>query len=117
MRRLRMSSYRRFLGLVGLGRLCAAPGCSKDPEVRAVEITKEVDVLFGQQKWEAGEKKAQEILALSGLSGTSRDQAKLKLDQAKSEQQAKRVKLGMILFATVPLLYGLIFILKLADIL
>jgi hypothetical protein len=93
MRRMPVSRYRfRGLGLglgLALGLFCAAPGCSKDPEVRAVEITKEVDALFAQQKWEAGEKKAQEILALSGLSGTSRDQAKLKLDQAKSEQQAK----------------------------
>jgi hypothetical protein len=72
-----------------LGLTLAMSGCSKDPEVRAVEISKEVDVLFAQQKWEAGEKKAQEIMALSGLSATSRDQGKLKLDQARSEQQAK----------------------------
>jgi hypothetical protein len=65
-------------------------GCSKDPEIRAVELTKEVEAAFAQQKWELGEKKAREILALSSLSPTSRDQAKLKLDQARSEQQAKQ---------------------------
>lgn len=64
-------------------------GCSKDPEVRAVAMTKEVEAAFAQQKWEVGEKKAQEIFALSGLSAPSKDQAKLKVDQAKSEQQAR----------------------------
>lgn len=73
-----------FMGLFGL-----FSGCSKDPEVRAVEMTKQVEAAFAEQKWEVGERKAQEILALSGLSATSRDQAKLKLDQAKSEQLAK----------------------------
>ncbi len=70
--------------------LCASLHCGKDPEVRAVEITKQVDALFAQHKWEQGEKKAQEILALSGLSAPSRDQAKLKVDQARSEQQARQ---------------------------
>jgi len=76
------------LGL-GLGLLGAAPACSKDPEVRAVEMTREIEAAFAAQKWEQGEKKAQEILAMSGLAGPSRDQAKLKVDQARSEQQAR----------------------------
>lgn len=89
MRGLRIPRFVLGFGLsLGLG-LFALSGCGKDPEVRAVEISKEIDALFAQQKWEAGEKKAQEILALSGLSSTSRDQGKLKFDQAKSEQQAK----------------------------
>lgn len=83
-----LASWSFPLGL-GLALAVATPGCSKDPEVRAVEISKEVDTLFAQQKWEAAEKKAGEITALSGLSATSRDQGKLKLDQARSEQQAK----------------------------
>jgi hypothetical protein len=66
-------------------------GCGKDPEVKAVELTKQVDLLFTQHKWEQGEKKAQEILSLSGLSAPSRDQAKLKVDQARSEQQARQL--------------------------
>ena len=41
----------------------------------------------------------------------------LHLTQHQSDQQAKRLKLGMFLFATVPVLYGVIFILKLADVL
>lgn len=72
------------------GVLASAVQCGKDPEVRAVELTKQVDALFAQNKWEAGEKKAQEILALSALSAPSRDQAKLKVDQARSEQQARQ---------------------------
>jgi hypothetical protein len=78
------------LSAVFWGHLLTSAACSKDPEVRAVELTKEVDAAFAQQKWEAGEKKAREVLALSGLSGPSRDQAKLKVDQARSEQQAKQ---------------------------
>lgn len=76
--------------LLGPGVLALAllGGC-KDPEVRAVQITKEVDAALGAQKWELAEKKAQEILALSKLSEFSRDQAKLKLDEARSEQQAR----------------------------
>jgi hypothetical protein len=41
----------------------------------------------------------------------------LHLTHHQSEQHAKRLKLGMMLIATVPLLYGLILILKLADVL
>lgn len=83
------SKLRPLVVLLQLGLGLAAPGCSKDPEVRAVEVTKEIEVAFSTQKWELGEKKAQEILAMPGLAGPSRDQAKLKLDQARSEQQAR----------------------------
>lgn len=84
---------RAGLPAIGLLALFAAmgPGCGKDPEVKAVELTKQVDLLFTQHKWEQGEKKAQEILSLSGLSAPSRDQAKLKVDQARSEQQARQL--------------------------
>lgn len=68
--------------------LCGS-GCAKDPEVLAVALTKEVDAALGQQKWELAEKKAQEIVNLPKLSDVSRDQAKLKVEQARSEQQAK----------------------------
>lgn len=74
-------------GLLALA-LASLGGC-KDPEVRAVQITKEVDAALAAQKWELAEKKAQEILALGKLSEFSRDQAKLKLDEARSEQQAR----------------------------
>lgn len=81
---------RRGLGLVaGLLIVTAAGGCGKDPEVRAVLLTKEVDAALGQQKWELAEKKSQEILSLGKLSDVSRDQAKLKLDQSRSEQLAR----------------------------
>ena len=63
-------------------------GC-KDHELRAVQLTKDVDAALAAQKWELAEKRAQEILTLGKLSEFSRDQAKLKLDQARSEQQAK----------------------------
>lgn len=86
----RTSLARTLLAPLLVGVLCTAVYCGKDPEVRAVEITKQVDALFAQHKWEQGEKKAQEILALSGLSAPSRDQAKLKVDQARSEQQARQ---------------------------
>jgi hypothetical protein len=76
------------LWLLGAG-LLPAGGCGKDPEVRAVVLSKEVDAALGQQKWEVAEKKAQEIIGLAKLSDVSRDQAKLKLDQARSEEQAK----------------------------
>lgn len=76
------------IGLLSLV-LAGSLHCGKDPEVKAVEMTKQVDALFAGHKWEQGEKKAQEILALSGLSAPSRDQAKLKVDQARSEQQAR----------------------------
>jgi hypothetical protein len=76
------------IGLLG-GALVAGSGCGKDPEVVAVGLSKEVDAALMQQKWELAEKKAQEIINLSKLSDVSRDQAKLKLDQARSEQQAK----------------------------
>ena len=52
-------------------------------------MTKEVDAALAQQKWELAEKKAQEIVNMAKLSDVSRDQAKLKLEQARSEQQAK----------------------------
>ena len=64
-------------------------GCAKDPEIQAVLLTKEVDAALAQQKWEVAEKKAQEIVNLPKLSDVSRDQAKLKVDQARSEQQAR----------------------------
>jgi hypothetical protein len=64
-------------------------GCAKDPEIQAVLLTKEVDAALAQQKWEVAEKKAQEIVNLPKLSDVSRDQAKLKVEQARSEQQAK----------------------------
>lgn len=89
LRRQRLAS-RWLLSLLG-GALLLVANCGKDPEVRAVEMTKQVDALFAQHKWEQGEKKAQEIVALSGLSATSRDQAKLKVDQARSEQQARQL--------------------------
>jgi hypothetical protein len=76
-----------LLCLVGLG--LNLPACGKDPEVRAVALSKEVDAALGVQKWELAEKKAQEIVNLPKLSEVSRDQAKLKLEQARSEQQAK----------------------------
>ena len=63
--------------------------CGKNPEQRAAEISREVDAALSSQRWEQAEKKAQEILALSKLSDATRDQARLKLEQAKSEQQAK----------------------------
>lgn len=91
-----MSRRTRRAGLPAIGFLSLLLGagsalhCGKDPEVKAVELTKQVDVLFTQHKWEQGEKKAQDILALSGLSAPSRDQAKLKVDQARSEQQARQ---------------------------
>ena len=91
-----MSRRTRRAGLPAIGFLSLLLGagsalhCGKDPEVKAVELTKQVDVLFAQHKWEQGEKKAQDILALSGLSAPSRDQAKLKVDQARSEQQARQ---------------------------
>ncbi len=69
--------------------LWLSPCCVKDFEVRAQVLGKEIDKAFAQQKWEIGEKKAQEILAMSGLPAQLHDQAKLKLDQARSEQQAK----------------------------
>ncbi len=78
------------VGLLGL-LLGGSLHCGKDPEVKAVELTKQVDALFAQHKWEQGEKKAQDILGLSGLSAPSRDQAKLKVDQARSEQQARQL--------------------------
>lgn len=71
--------------LLGLG----AGGCAKDPEIQAVTLTKEVDAALGQQKWELAEKKAQDIVNLPRLSDVSRDQAKLKVEQARSEQQAR----------------------------
>lgn len=64
-------------------------GCGKKPEERAAEIGKELDAALGSQSWEVAEKKAQEILAIAKLSDTTRDQARLKLEQAKSEQQSK----------------------------
>lgn len=64
-------------------------GCSKDVEVRAVELQREAEALLTDQKWEAAEKKAQEILALSDLSPISRAQAKKKVERAQSEQQTK----------------------------
>ncbi|HNN91863.1 MAG TPA: hypothetical protein PKI03_06330 [Pseudomonadota bacterium] len=85
---------RAGLPAIGLLSLILSAGstlhCGKDPEVKAVELTKQVDTLFAQHKWEQGEKKAQDILSLSGLSAPSRDQAKLKVDQARSEQQARQ---------------------------
>lgn len=63
--------------------------CGKNPEQKAAEISKEVDAALGSQRWEQAEKKAQEILAIGKLSDATRDQARLKLEQAKSEQQAK----------------------------
>ena len=63
--------------------------CGKNPEQKAAEIGKEVDAALSTQHWEQAEKKAQEILAIAKLSDATRDQAKLKLEQAKSEQQAK----------------------------
>lgn len=67
----------------------SSTGCSKDVEVRAVELQREAESLLVDQKWEAAEKKAQEILALSGLSPISSGQAKKKLERAQSEQQTK----------------------------
>lgn len=90
-----VSRRTRRAGLPAIGLLALfvgmGLGCGKDPEVKAVELTKQVDLLFTQHKWEQGEKKAQEILSLSGLSAPSRDQAKLKVDQARSEQQARQL--------------------------
>lgn len=63
--------------------------CGKNPEEKAAEIGKEVDAALSTQRWEQAEKKAQEILAIAKISDATRDQAKLKLEQAKSEQQAK----------------------------
>jgi len=74
---------------LGVALLLGAGGCSKDPEVLAVALTKEVDAALAVQKWELAEKKSQEIVNLPKLSDVSRDQAKLKLEQARSEQQAK----------------------------
>lgn len=77
-----------WLGVWLLGAVVGS-GCAKDPEVLAVALTKEVDAALAQQKWEQAEKKAQEIVNLPKLSDVSRDQAKLKVEQARSEQQAK----------------------------
>jgi len=77
-----------LLGL-GLGLGLGSSGCAKDPEIQAVTMTKEVDAALAQQKWELAEKKAQDIVNLPKLSDVSRDQAKLKVEQARSEQQAK----------------------------
>ncbi len=63
--------------------------CGKNPEEKAAEIGKEVDLALGSQRWEQAEKKAQEVLAIAKISDATRDQARLKLEQAKSEQQAK----------------------------
>lgn len=63
--------------------------CGKNPEQKAAEIGKEVDAALSTQHWEQAEKKAQEILAIAKISDATRDQAKLKLEQAKSEQLAK----------------------------
>lgn len=80
----------RTLGLFAGFALCGAwAGCAKDPEVLAVAMSKEVDAALAQQKWEQAEKKALEIVNLPKLSDVSRDQAKLKVEQARSEQQAK----------------------------
>lgn len=86
-----LATYSRALVRCSAGALVLAlalGGC-KDPELRAVQMTKDVDAALAVQKWELAEKRAQEILNLSKLSEFSRDQAKLKLDQARSEQQAK----------------------------
>lgn len=82
------SSHRTVLGAVAVMMWLSLVGC-KDPEVVAVDLTKEVDLAIAAQKWELAEKKAQEIVNLPKLSEVSRDQAKLKLEQARSEQQAR----------------------------
>ena len=74
---------------LGLGLGLGISGCAKDPEIQAVTLTKEVDAALAQQKWELAEKKAQDIVNLPKLSDVSRDQAKLKVEQARSEQQAR----------------------------
>ena len=77
----------------GLCGVCAAGllvlQCGKDPELAAVALTKEVQAAFADQKWELGAKKAEEILALSGLSARTKEQAKERVQQAKAEQQAR----------------------------
>jgi hypothetical protein len=85
----RLGRVRRWGLALGAWLVLGGVGCSKDPEVVAVSLSKEVDAALAAQKWELAEKKAQEIVNLAKLSDVSRDQAKLKLDQSKSEQQAK----------------------------
>ncbi len=80
---------RTRLKLISLALPILLLACGKNPEEKAAEIAKDVDAALGTQRWEQAEKKAQEILAIAKLSDATRDQARLKLEQAKSEQQAK----------------------------
>lgn len=90
-RRDRGRAFRLAGPALGLGILLGLgiSGCAKDPEIQAVTLTKEVEAALAQQKWELAEKKAQDIVNLPKLSDVSRDQAKLKVEQARSEQQAR----------------------------
>lgn len=68
----------------------ASSGC-KNPEAQAAEILRDVERALSQQQWEQAEKRAQEAVAIAKLSEATRDQAKLKLEQARSEQQAQKL--------------------------
>mgnify|MGYP001328269650 CR=1 FL=1 len=85
-----MLSRNRVLLSVFVSSFFLVSACGKNPEQKAAEISKEVEAALASQLWDQAEKKAQEILAIPKLSDGTRDQARLKLEQAKSEQQAKQ---------------------------
>lgn len=82
---------KRSLVAAALALLLLAPACGKNPETQAASLLREVERALSQQQWELAEKKAQEAANLPKLSEATRDQAKLKLEQARSEQQALKL--------------------------
>lgn len=76
--------------VVALAACLLLPAC-KNPETEASTLLRDVERALSQQQWELAEKKAQEAASLPKLSEATRDQAKLKLEQARSEQQSLKL--------------------------
>lgn len=73
--------------IAGLLLLCGAAGC-KSADERAAGVLKEAEAALGRQQWDAAFAKAREAAQLSGISEATRDQARLKEEQARAELQA-----------------------------
>ncbi len=67
----------------------AGPAGCKNPEREAAALLKEADAELARQKWEPAFAKAHEAAQLGGLSEATRDQARLKEEQARAELQAQ----------------------------
>lgn len=79
---------RTRLKLISLALPILLLACGKIPRRKPPRLPK-MSTLHWERSAGSRPKKAQEILAIGKLSDATRDQARLKLEQAKSEQQAK----------------------------